>query len=211
MVISFKTPNCYKPPNMLPFEISQLQLARDQDLAHMVQESRSNEAMSEIINRHTGVYLSVINGFNLPAMIKSDLIDQKDTNIYSYTLNYDPNRNMKVSSYIYMSAKYECLKALDKDKTKMSDELDENAFSESFSYTDEESVKQTSLSVARQVGGCEFARVIEARHFNGEATKSWHRLGLPFSHEKSRLIYKNSIEKYKEAMKNKFSYVTIQS
>lgn len=196
---------------MLPFEISALQQARDQDLARMVREQHSSEAITEITNRHTGVYLSVINGFNLPPMIRSDLIDQKDTNIYSYTVNYNPDKNMKLSSFIWQSAKYECLKALDKDKVKFNDELDENAFSESFTYNDEESVKQTSLSIARQIGGHEFARIVEARHFDGEAVKSWHKLGcgINFSHEKSRIIYKNHIEKYKEAMKNKFSYVKI--
>jgi len=188
---------------MLPAEI------QDQELARMVKENHSNEAMTEIIARHTGVYFSVINGFNLPPMIKNDLIDQKNTNIYSYTLGYKDDRNMALPSYIWQSARYECLKALGKDKVKFNEELDENAFSESFTYNDEESVKQTSLIIARQVGGHEFARIVEERHFKGEVTKSWHNLDLGFSFEKARQLYLKNIEQYKVAIKNKFNYVTI--
>lgn len=196
---------------MLPFQVSELQTARDQDLARMVREQQSNEAITEITNRHTGVYLSVINGFNLPPMIRSDLIDQKDTNIYSYTVNYNPDKNMKLSSYIFQSARYECLKALHSDTAKHNDELDENAFSESFTYNDEESVKQTSLSIARQVGGRDFEKVVEARHFGDDTAKlSWHHVHVGGkSHEWSRKIYLQNIDKYKEAMKSKFSYVAI--
>jgi len=103
---------------MLPFEISQIQTARDQDLARMVKDQQSNEAITEITNRYTGFYLSVINGLNLPPMIRSDLIDQKNTNMYSYTVGYKEDKGMKLSSFIHQSAYYECLKALHSDTAK---------------------------------------------------------------------------------------------
>jgi len=191
---------------MLPAQIA------DQELARMVKENHSNEAMTEILDRHTGVYFSVINGFNLPPMIKNDLIDQKNTNIYSYTLGYKDDRNMALPSYIWQSARYECLKALGKDKVKFNEELDENAFSESFTYNDEESVKQTSLTIARQVGGHEFARIVEARHFGDETAKlSWHHVGpkLGKSYEWARKLYYLHIDEFSDKISRKFNYVSV--
>jgi len=187
---------------MMPSDVTDSQLAR------LVKEENSNEAMLEIITRHTGIYLSVVNSFNIPPLQKSDLLDSKNTNIYKYTLKYDESKGCKLSSYFHTLTYFDCLKTLEKSVD--TEEITEtNGFSESFTFNDEESVKQTSLSIARTVGGHEFAKVVEERHFNGEATKSWHKLNVGFSHEKARQIYKDNLDKYKVAMKDKFSYVKI--
>ena len=61
---------------MMPADVSDSQLTR------LVKEENSNEAMLEIITRYTGIYLSVVNSFNIPPLQKNDLLDSKNTNIY---------------------------------------------------------------------------------------------------------------------------------
>jgi hypothetical protein len=188
---------------MLPAEIA------DQELARMVKENQSNEAMTEIIARHTGIYLSVVNSFNIPPLQKNDLLDSKNTNIYKYTLRYDEDK-MKLSSYLWQSTYFDCLKTL--EKTVETEEVTDNQFSESFGYNDEESVKNTTLQIARNVGGRDFEKVVEARHFgNGTAKLSWHLMPQKIgkSHEWARGVYLQNLEKFKIEMKNKFNYVNL--
>jgi hypothetical protein len=196
---------------MLPAEIAEIQQLTDSELARKVQESASNEAMCEIINRHTGIYMNVVNGFKLPNLIKDDLKDQKDTNIYSYTLDYKPDKGMKLSTYFYNRARWDCMKELNENID--TEEINnETLGSESFSFNDSDSVRNEALKIARTVGGHEFEKVIEARYFGDDSGKvSWHSLkdhGLLFSHEKSRKVHNSAIEKFKEACKAKFSYTT---
>ncbi len=194
---------------MLPQQISELQQAQDQELARMVKETHSNEAITEIIDRHTGIYKNVVNGFNIPPMIRNDLLDQVNTNIYKYTLDYDPSKQMKLSSYLYSRTRYECMNSTRGEK--VTEEVDENEFSESFSYNDSAAVKDISLKIARAVGGHEFEKVIEARHFGDDSgTVSWHALGLPFSHEKCRTVYQAHIDKFRVECKKQFNYVNIK-
>lgn len=189
---------------MLPSEIQE---KSDQELAKLVQLNGSNDAITEIINRHTGVYLSVVNSFNIPPLQKNDLLDSKNTNIYKYTLKFDEDK-MKLSSYLWQSTYYDCLKTL--QKTQQTEEIDENAFSETFTYHDADSVKTITLQIARSVGGRDFEKIVEARHFGDSTGKvSWHKLNLPYSYEKARIIYQSNLDKFKGALKEKFNYVTI--
>jgi hypothetical protein len=190
---------------MLP---QQVQEASDSELAKLVKDNQSNEAISEIINRHTGIYLSVVNSFKIPSLQKSELLDSKNTNIYKYTLKFDDTKNCKLSSYLYQSTYFDCLKIL--DRTAKTEEIDENQFSESFQFNDDESVKNISLQIARNVGGRDFEKIIEARHFGDSIGKlSWHLIPAKIgkSHEWARNIYNTYIEKYKVEIKNKFNYI----
>lgn len=186
----------------MPADVSDSQLAR------LVKEENSNEAMTEIIARHTGIYLSVVNSFSIPPLQKNDLLDSKNTNIYKYTLKYDDTQEMKLSSYLHQRTYFDCLRTL--GKITKTEELQPDAFSESFTYNDEESVKNVALKTAREIGGHEFEKVIGARHFGDKTGKlSWHRIPdlIGGSHERARIIYFAHIEKFKEEMKKQFDYV----
>lgn len=194
---------------MLPAEIQE---KSDQELAKLVQLNGSNDAITEIINRHTGVYLSVVNSFNIPPLQKSDLLDSKNTNIYKYTLKFDDSKGCKLSSYFYNQTYYDCLKTLDKS-VDTEEVTEKNGFSESFTYNDAESVKSITLNIARSIGGRDFEKIVEARHFGDSTGKvSWHKISPMIggkSYEWGRQIYQQNLEKFKAALKEKFNYVTI--
>jgi hypothetical protein len=190
---------------MLP---QQVQDASDAQLAKLVQLNGSNDAMTEIINRHTGVYLSVVNSFNIPPLQKNDLLDSKNTNIYKYTLKFDESKKCKLSSFFYQNAYWDCLKTL--EKTEKTEEISDEQFTESFTYSDDASVKSVSLQIARNIGGRDFEKIVEARHFADDSGKiSWHKIDLPYSYEKSRTIYNKFIDAFKVEIKNKFNYVKL--
>jgi hypothetical protein len=194
---------------MLPSDVSPE--IPDHELARRVKTYGDNNAITEIINRHTGVYLSVVKNFSLPAIEKNDLLDQKNTNIYNYVMSYDESRGMKLSSFIYMRAKYECMGV--KEDAIETSEIEESNIVGSHTFNDDENVKNTTLQIARNVGGYEFAKIVEARHFGDETNRvSWHKipeiLGYG-SHERARNLYLSHVERFKTEIKKEFNYIKL--
>ncbi len=76
-----------------------------------VQQDKDSSALKTLVNRHTGMYFSVVHRYssNNPNVIKiKDLDDDKLFNIYQFVMDYDPTRGMKLSSYIGDRTKYLC-------------------------------------------------------------------------------------------------------
>jgi hypothetical protein len=190
---------------MLPAQISE---ANDADLARRVKEQSDNSAMTEIINRHTGVYLSVVKNFSLPTIEKNDLLDQKNTNIYNYVMSYDETRGTKLSTFIYKMARWECMGV--KGDAIETRELEESNIVGGHTFNDDENIKNVTLQIARNVGGYEFAKIVEARHFGDDRNcVSWHKLNLPYSHERSRTLYLQNLERFKIELKKEFNYINL--
>lgn len=68
---------------------------------------------------HTGIYYSIAAKYSraYPDVIKiDDLNDDRMTNIYKWIIDYNPEKNMKLSSYIGDMTKYLCMDILKKEK-----------------------------------------------------------------------------------------------
>ena len=90
--------------------------------------------MLELINRHSGIYHTMVNYFlsgNQNIGEKTSLAEEKDLNIYSSALSYDPNRNTKFSTHLANQTKWKCLNIINKKKRNKEIYLDdENSFIE---------------------------------------------------------------------------------
>ena len=103
----------------------------DQELIDLVQSKSSNStAISEIIDRHSGIYLEIINTYAARTnsfINRDDLIQDKDYNIYSSALKYDPTRGTKFSTFLGNETKWLCLNTYNKNKRRpliLTDTLD---------------------------------------------------------------------------------------
>lgn len=88
------------------------------DLITRVKNERDSEALTALINNHTGIYLSVVNRYanSYPNTIRrGDLADDKLFNIYSFILDYDPTRGTKLSTYIGDRTNWMCKTLLKQD------------------------------------------------------------------------------------------------
>lgn len=91
----------------------------DLSLIDKVKKNNDSQCLTELINRHSGVYQYVIDKFaKSPSSVldKSLFIDDKNYVIYESVLEYDPNRNSKFSTFLANKAKWKCLTALNKHK-----------------------------------------------------------------------------------------------
>lgn len=106
-----------------------LENLQDIELIEIIKHGKRNssDAMREIINRHSGIFIEVINHYvpnNSPYCNKNDLIKEKSFHIYKALMKYDENRGTKFSTHLGNEAKWLCLNSYNKAKSR-------NAFSSS--------------------------------------------------------------------------------
>jgi hypothetical protein len=95
------------------------EVTSDLTLISKIQDDNDQDSLLEIIDRHSGIYHSMVNYFmSHPALTldKSYLVGEKDSTIYDSALNYDPNRNTKFSTHLANQTKWKCLNLLNKKK-----------------------------------------------------------------------------------------------
>ena len=109
----------------------------DYTLISNIQEEHDEDSLLEIIDRHSGIFHTMVNQFmSHPhcSLDKSLLVGEKDSTIYSAALNYDPTRKTKFSTHLANQTKWKCLNILNKKKKNKEFQLDDNSnYDEPFS------------------------------------------------------------------------------
>ena len=109
----------------------------DYTLISNIQEENDENSLLEIIDRHSGIFHTMVNQFmSHPhcSLDKSLLVGEKDSTIYSAALNYDPTRKTKFSTHLANQTKWKCLNILNKKKKNKELQLDDNSnYDEPFS------------------------------------------------------------------------------
>ena len=101
----------------------------DYTLISNIQEENDENSLLEIIDRHSGIFHTMVNQFmSHPhcSWDKSLLVGEKDSTIYSAALNYDPTRKTKFSTHLANQTKWKCLNILNKKKKNKEFQLDDN-------------------------------------------------------------------------------------
>ena len=101
----------------------------DLSLISNIQETNDEDSLLELIDRHSGIFHSMVNQFmSHPqcSLDKSQLVGEKDSTIYSSALNYDPDRNTKFSTHLANQTKWKCLNIINKKKKRKEFFIDES-------------------------------------------------------------------------------------
>jgi len=93
-------------------------MADDLSLIEKIKTSKDEDSLKELIARHSGIYLQIVNQtISEQANVnKYDIIDDKDLSIYEAALDFDPNRNIKFSTYLGNHVRWKCLNIYNKSK-----------------------------------------------------------------------------------------------
>lgn len=78
-------------------------------------------SLEELVNRHSGIYFDIVTRYvplESTYCDRQELFDDKDFNIYSAALKYDPEKGAKFSTFLGNETKYVCLNAYNKAKKK---------------------------------------------------------------------------------------------
>ena len=87
-------------------------------LIDMVKEVGDEDSVKELINRHSGIYIEMVNKYlpdDMEGINKYDVLQDKDFCIYDAALNFDKNKNAKFSTYIGNLARWRCLNIFNKN------------------------------------------------------------------------------------------------
>lgn len=93
-------------------------MADDLSLIEQIKVSNNESCLKELIAKHSGIYLQIVNQTisDKSNINKNDIFDDKDLFIYEKALKFDPNRNIKFSTYLGNEIKWKCLNIHNKAK-----------------------------------------------------------------------------------------------
>ena len=110
----------------MPLELNQsnseIKQKTDQELAKNIAKHDDNNALLELIHRHTPLCVHIFEKYR-PAMVSSGVssnqLEDKDYIIYQAAKSFDPSRNVKYSTHLANNVRYACLNSM-KDKKEIS-------------------------------------------------------------------------------------------
>jgi len=94
------------------------QMAEDIELINNIKKNKDGKSLKELINRHSGIYVDMVNKYipkSFNGVDKEDLLEEKDFSIYNAVIKYDETRNTKFSTYLGNLTKWKCLNIYNKN------------------------------------------------------------------------------------------------
>jgi|TARA_B110000305_G_C19316546_1_gene576741 DNA-directed RNA polymerase specialized sigma24 family protein len=98
-------------------------------ISHIKNQSNTEECLSELVNRHSGLCISMINGYVSSKdneSLRLELIKEKEYQIYNSALKFDPLKGSKFSTYLGNEIKWKCLNIYNKNKKRKTIQVEEN-------------------------------------------------------------------------------------
>lgn len=187
-------------------------MADDLSLIQEIQRNNNENCLKELIAKHSGIYLQIVNQTisDQSNVNKNDIIDDKDLFIYQKALNFDPNRNMKFSTYLGNEIKWKCLNVHNKvKKYEYCDIADqsENLIDKDYA---QEFAKSESISLifqkAEEFPDERVRKIMKMRYkdCNGNKPTAWKKIAkkLKLSIQGCINIHNRFIKKIKQELNN---------
>ena len=176
----------------------------DVELIEQIKKDNDSSAVTELINRHTGIYQTMINrysGFS-DQIMTNDIKDDKDLNIYNWALTYDPARKMKFGTYVGNMTKFMCKTAVSKVISKKASGTRLNDYMLDFSNPDNSRGAAVVSELKALVKKQEDKRFFEIFTLRVEQNSTWREIGqvIGVSHETVRKIYNKNIQEVREIL-----------
>ena len=93
-------------------------MEEDLYLINKVKNIGDQDSVMELINRHSGIYIEMVNKYlpdSLEGVNKDDVLEDKNFCIYDAAIKFDENKNTKFSTYVGNLARWKCLNIYNKN------------------------------------------------------------------------------------------------
>jgi DNA-directed RNA polymerase specialized sigma subunit len=100
----------------------------DLQLISKIKEDNDSTCLSELIERHSGIYIYIVDKFTKhknPLINRDSMLEEKDFAIYKSAINYDPSKSAKFSTYLANQTKWSCLNEINYAKKNNTLNIDE--------------------------------------------------------------------------------------
>lgn len=92
-------------------------MEEDLQLISNVKNTNDEESLKELIDRHSGIYVDMVNKYipkSIEGVCKEDILDDKNFCIYDAAIKFDESKNTKFSTYVGNLARWKCLNIYNK-------------------------------------------------------------------------------------------------
>ena len=93
-------------------------MEEDIHLIDKVKKYKDENSIKELINRHSGIYVDMVNKYipeSNEGLNKEDILQDKDFCIYDAAIKYDECKNTKFSTFVGNLARWKCLNIYNKN------------------------------------------------------------------------------------------------
>jgi RNA polymerase sigma factor (sigma-70 family) len=178
----------------------------------------TNESLQELINRHSGIYLDIVNSYMkcCPAQdLKHDIINEKEITIYNSALKYDENRGAKFSTYLGNEAKWKCLNASNKNKRnnkfvemteKLYDEEKQKSDTSIENYLIQEEILESFGDHLDEIPDTRVKKIFQLRYSGDKKLTPWRKVSkkMNLSIQGCINIHNSALKKISKNLKNKY-------
>ena len=178
-------------------------------------DTKTEDCLQELIGRHTGIYLDIVNKYTLNGNTTNrlDLIDEKDYNIYQAALKYEGDRGTKFPTFLGNETKWICLNKFNKRKKDPQLSIDDVRESDIL-HPKKEKIKKEDLEVfseaiklSKDHKDKRVEKIFEMRYITGEKNKvmPWKKISeeLNMSIQGCINIHNSAVEKFRIELKDK--------
>lgn len=188
----------------------------DIDLIDKVKNKQDSSALKELELRHSGICHQMIkkyyNNILSSGIDPEDIAADKLMVIYKSVLNYNPEKNVKFSTWLGNQMRYHCLNCVNKKgpvfpmeneaiKTIVEQNQKKNDYSESL-------IKEKSdfiFSLLERAKDKRILKIFKLRYFNGHKYMAWNKIGKKLKISTQTAI--NLHNKGKNFVKNKLTSI----
>jgi len=161
-------------------------MEEDIQLINKVKNSRDENSLKELIERHSGIYVEMVNKYlpnSMEGINKNDVLEDKNFCIYDAAIKFDENKKAKFSTYIGNLARWKCLNIYNK-KIKFPQESIFEDFSrknirfsqsETLDIEKEEDIKNV-FKIINNSGDLRVQKIFKMRYQNGKKLTPWKKI-----------------------------------
>lgn len=182
------------------------QQINDLDLILNIKNNNCSNSLKCLETKHSGIchqmikrYQGILNNFGIS---KDDLDEEKIFVVYKSALNFNPEKNVKFSTWLGNQMRYYCLNLINKNNSAISMDDDnikyileksQIAIPENF---DKEKI-ELILDILSQMKDKRMAKIFRSRYFNKtNKVSSWHSIG-----KKLKISTQTAINIHNKALK----------
>jgi RNA polymerase sigma factor (sigma-70 family) len=185
----------------------------DISLIENIKQNNDSESLKELINRHSGIYVDIVNktvSDSCEFMDKQQILSDKDYSIYSAALKFKVDKNTKFSTYLANETRWRCLNMFNKNKKMIEEPLDdsikEKSSSEDFlSDLQQKEIVLKILHLAENNPDKRVKKILDMRYcFGYNKAHSWKEISehLNMSIQGCIDIHNKFIQKIKKEINN---------
>jgi len=185
----------------------------DIDLINKVKKESNSDALKELENRHTGIFNQMVKKYYKHLIDfganPDDIINDKLFVIYKSALNFNPDKNVKFSTWLGNQARYYCLNCINKQTNTISmDNINIKNVIENNQIKYEKDIfinKENSdliFSILNRIKDDRISKIFKLRYFNNKKLTSWNKISKKLKistqtainlHNKGKLLLKNKL------------------